>query len=361
MNSSSTGRQLQNTASFKIYGAPSSSYHHFVNRACQSKTKMIGCSSKKAAFIIANKFWEQSKDDKVFVDTYINPEPTNPIQETKNNNQNLLTTFFSKAPANSNINNNNIFLEKLIAEPEQSQNIVNDPPLDNNERESKKRKSDLLNQKPLLHDNIKQNKKSHHHYDLKLIVDYLFSEEHLASDVKLNIESDLLKDIILNENLYISLTQYIEQKSLYDKMSKFKKKNESTQQIERIEIAVKIFGKLLLEGRLIRLQTQELISGGLFSELRNRESMIQYETQLSELKTKICFNMVDIASLIGLVLPTLSKRVRNVRNYKKSSLAPVIYHAPLKFMCFNLDSDWEFSKKLLSLIASENGNVYPLE
>jgi len=331
--------------SFVIYQEPTMLYQKFMNRVCQSKTKMTPGISKELAISIANNLWEKQKDYKAKVEEYVQSLPTNPIK--KDMTQKSLNLFFSK----KNMKDENL------------QNINEDASM--NQISEKKRKHSALDpiDQPKETNSLKKNKLSAHHYNLTQIVDFLFQKKmDITPDIKADIQKDLLNDVGLNENMYISLTEYIKLKNDYDKLSTFtKKENETSKNIEKLENALNDYSQSLLDLRLIKLSLKDHLTNSELSHLANRNLLQEYEQNIADNKVQNSQQMIIISSLISIILPTLEKRIRNARYYKKSSLAPEIYDSPLQFLCFNLDKSWDFSQKLMSLLINEDSNIYPLE
>lgn len=301
--------------SFVIYQEPTMLYQKFMNRVCQSKTKMTPGISKELAISIANNLWEKQKDYKAKVEEYVQSLPTNPIK--KDMTQKSLNLFFSK----KNMKDENL------------QNINEDASM--NQISEKKRKHSALDpiDQPKETNSLKKNKLSAHHYNLTQIVDFLFQKKmDITPDIKADIQKDLLNDVGLNENMYISLTEYIKLKNDYDKLSTFtKKENETSKNIEKLENALNDYSQSLLDLRLIKLSLKDHLTNSELSHLANRNLLQEYEQNIADNKVQNSQQMIIISSLISIILPTLEKRIRNARYYKKSSLAPEIYDSPLNF------------------------------
>jgi len=78
---------------FIIYSEPKQPYNHFVNRFCQSKSKMMNCYSKDEAIKLANSFWDQKKKNQEFIEQYIASPPSLLFPKPKGT-QKTLNSFF---------------------------------------------------------------------------------------------------------------------------------------------------------------------------------------------------------------------------------------------------------------------------
>ena len=334
-----------------IYKKPTQQYHHFINRYCQSKSKMIKCSSKEDALIKANQFWEQHKSNSEFINNYVSSTLTYPVQEDKS--QKNITSFFSKK-------------EKSQLEPmeEVSGLLVNSLPDLNSPLNPKIRKQDELSEPKIMdHGSSKKFKKASNFYDLEKIIDYFFKDDlSITVDIKEELIKDMKVDINIHENMYISLTKYIELKEQYTQLSEFiKKKNETYENFQKLDNSLNTYANLLIKCRNTKTLLREWIEQRSLSDLRNRDSLKTFEDELQAMKGELCLAMINISSLLSIILPILSKRVSNAIYYKKVNLVPAVYESPMQFLCFNIDSDWYFAQKLLNLIISEEGNVYPMD
>ena len=337
-----------------IYPKPTTPYHSFINRVCQSKSKMMKCTSKEEAIALGNKLWETYKKDNDYISEYNNSNCTYPVLKKKDGQQNL-KAFFKKPQCQLSKENENIRV------------ISDDLPLnitaDNEKKVFKRKTSEITNHPSNDTIELKKSKKSQHLYNLDLIVEYIFAQDKtVAQEIKSEIKQDLSNEILSHENMYMSLTSYINQKQEYDKLSTFSiKENTTLKQINKLEEELQQYGKSLKSIRDIRMKMREYINDISLSRLRNSDQLREFELICTELKGNNLIHMVTISSLVSLISPVLSKRISNAKYYKKASLAPAIYTSPLKFLCFNISEDWSFAQKLLNIIILEDGRVYPLE
>jgi len=316
-----------------IYSNPTKDYHYFVNRFCQSKSKMKNCFSKQNAIEIVNAQWEEKKKDKDLIHQYINTPPSLPWKPTTNSQKSLKNFFNEKAKDNGVKHDIQNKPDDFIEENGKNHDNTSLPSI------GVKRKYDNITNSPKNEPTgIKKSKSNPIIYNLNLIVNYMFKDnDKMTHEEKLLIENELQKDVVLHENMFICLTEYIEQKSIYEKNSSFSiKDNVSTKRIQSLEASIASYGDNIKSLRNIKNQMKEFIENG---NLTNTNQLIQFERELAEIKNQNCLHMINISSLISLVLNVLKKRISNVKYYKKSSLAPDSYQSPLKFFCFNMDSD----------------------
>jgi len=338
---------------FKIFSEPNQLYQRFVNRYCQSKSKMLNCPSKDQAFKLANSFWDKSKKDSQFVEQYVASPPTLFFQKPKGTQQ-TINSFFSKSHDNM-MKKSNVSLNPV--------NPFNVQEEIKNEELSKPniRKSEEISGEKL-QPQLKKMKLIPNIYNIKAITEYIFKwKKDLEPEIKMEIEKSLTNEIVLNESMYISITKYIEQKKIADELSTFNKETETQKQIQKLESELKDYSLCLLQVKGLKDKMKANIEQDTFANIIERNSLKYLEEELSQLKTQQCMHMVRISSSIALILPSLTKKISNIRYYKKASLTPEIYKSSLKFLCFNLNSSWDFANKLLNLIILEEGNIYPLD
>ena len=337
--------------SFKIYENPETQYQLVVNRFCQSKSKLMNCASKKDAIEKANTFWQGNKSNKSFCNTYIQSPPTFPVK--KKLTQPTIISFTKNPSLNSMLNENN---------DKKEENHSQSKP---NERRSKRKADQMINQEPVhIHNQEKVKKmKSMLAYDLDAIIQYFsrVDREEIAQDMKVKLKNLMNQNIEINHNMYASLSKFIEEKKKYDSLSSFSKDNESTTNLKKLEKEISDYKSNLLKLIDLKEQLMQSVDVSNLMLMMQKEKIDKIELEILDMNQMLPLNMVNISTLISVLLPIISKRVANCKHYKKSILVPNLIDPVFKFQCFNLESDWDYTKKLINIVLSEEGNIYPMQ
>jgi hypothetical protein len=343
--------QTPTIPAFIAYPHSSELYHKVCNRFTQSKTKMASISSLKDAYTKANEFWQKHANEKEFLNQYCLTTPTYPYKPPLKEKK--ITSFFIKsqndAPITiipSNIDNRTAACKRKVDQITENMKKYSEPP--------------KLLKKPKLVSNL---------YNLTEIASFIVKGPP-SGEIKINevdeamvnaVKNQLERDVVSHENLYISLTHYLEDRTFYQEQKGFTMENETTKSIRNIDINLKEWGKVLIDIIDITQKMHQIIQEAAFTDLRRKGDIDVLDEQLNKFKTIGLKLMVSISSSIGLISSKLKKRVANIKYYKKSSLAPENYDSPLQFYCFNLESNWSFTQKLVTLILIEDGEIYPLK
>jgi len=319
------------------------------------------CVSKDEAVQLANQLWEDNKKDNEIIDKYIKTPPTHPAKDDKCLQKNLSSFFQMSGPKISD--------SAIKKDPFQGlRTNLHQPQLIKDQKETKKRKADDIDNDNGDNNGESKNefepskKKVHFLYDLAKITKHLFEDENLSDEQKIVIQKELELNILSHEDLFISMTQFLEQINSSENESSFKfKETEFSAKVEQYKKEARNFSKFIKEISSIKMELKKMLDNCHISELANPANFKIYENDLKQKQVRNMSTMITMGSILSLILPMLSKRVSNVKYYKKKILALEIYNSPLKFFCFNLDSDWGFSLKLMNLIFLDEGNTFPLD